>query len=81
MDPVISNGCKFAGVTVFLPYGACNSTLAMAAVRNWWLVNAQRNECGLQGFLKGQKGSPERTNMYVGNTKKWSEESGLLRAF
>lgn len=76
MDLVISNGCKFAGVTVFLPYGACDSTLVMAAIKN-----TQRNECGLQGFLKGQKGSLERTNMYLGNYKKWSEESGLLRAF
>lgn len=56
--------CRFQRVQVcrsncFLPYGTCDSTLAMAAVRTWWLVNTQWNQCDLQGFPQRPEGSPE----------------------
>lgn len=72
--------CKFAGVTCFLPYGTCIVHPAMAA-RTWWLVNTQWNQCDLQGFVKGQKGSPERSNVHLGNYKKWSEGVWITASF
>ena len=78
MDRVISSGCIVCRSECFLPRGVWNSPFPMAATRSWWLMNAQWNQCGLQGSLKGQKGSSERTNLYPENYKKWLKVFGSL---
>lgn len=70
-----------AGVSVFCLMGSvCNSPFPVAATRSWWLLKAQWNQCGLQGSLKGQKGSSERTNLYLENYKKGLKVFGSLLA-